>query len=141
MVWSVAFECCQMLNFMIVAQYGALTTPMLLFQVFSMWYALDYFWHERSLFRMYDVIEERFGFMLIWGDYSFITFIFSINSWVYLHLPDTMTPLHVVLTSVVYVSGFLIFRLYVAQEAGAEVVLLSCRVLLGGVEWGLGRVR
>ena len=98
------------------AERGYVIPAMVLFQMFGMWYALDFFWLEHSVVHMYDIIAERFGFMLIWGDYWFITFVFSLGSWVYLDVEDTLTPGLAGGILCVYAVGYCIFRLYVNCE-------------------------
>jgi delta14-sterol reductase len=46
-------------------RFGTVHTGMIMYQVFTGIYVLDYFWFEEAILSIYDVIEERFGFMLI----------------------------------------------------------------------------
>jgi Ergosterol biosynthesis ERG4/ERG24 family len=59
---------------------GFVTSRMLLYQVLTAWYVWDYFVHESKMVYTWDIIAEHFGFMLIWGDYVFIPFAFSIQN-------------------------------------------------------------
>lgn len=45
--------------------YGIISPSMLIYQIFMGWYVIDFFIFERYILSIYDVIEERFGFMLI----------------------------------------------------------------------------
>jgi Delta14-sterol reductase len=45
--------------------YGTITLSMFLYQVFMGWYVIDYFIFEQYILSIYDIVEERFGFMLI----------------------------------------------------------------------------
>lgn len=55
---------------------GHITSRMLLYQLATMWYIWDYFLHEPMMLSTWDIIAERFGLMLVWGDYVFIVFAF-----------------------------------------------------------------
>jgi hypothetical protein len=46
-------------------KYSAISTPMIIFQLISLWYAIDCFLFENGTVFMFDVIEENFGFMLV----------------------------------------------------------------------------
>lgn len=46
-------------------RFHTVHTGMLLYQILTGIYVIDYFWFERAILSIYDVIEERFGFMLI----------------------------------------------------------------------------
>ncbi|CAL9022056.1 unnamed protein product [Prunus brigantina] len=56
-------------------QDGTLSQSMILFQLFCVLYILDYFFNEE-----WDIIAERLGFMLVFGDLVWIPFTFSIQA-------------------------------------------------------------
>jgi Delta14-sterol reductase len=56
------------------ATYGRLSTAMLLYQAFWALYLLSHYWYEDCVLTMWDVIAERFGFMLMWGDLVLVPF-------------------------------------------------------------------
>ncbi|KAK1861206.1 hypothetical protein I4F81_003790 [Pyropia yezoensis] len=62
-----------------VVQTGGLSARMGLYQALSATYIIDYFLHEAAMTSTWDIIAERFGLMLIWGDYVFIPFGFSVQ--------------------------------------------------------------
>lgn len=45
--------------------HGTISDAMILFQFFSGYYCVDFFWFEQVVLPIYDIIEERWGFMLI----------------------------------------------------------------------------
>ncbi|KAF3795396.1 Delta(14)-sterol reductase [Nymphaea thermarum] len=47
---------------------GKLSLSMILYQTYSMLYVLDYFWYEEFMTSTWDIIAERLGFMLVFGD-------------------------------------------------------------------------
>jgi len=90
-------------------EYGEVSLPMLVFQVISFLYVFDAFWYEGGMVYMFDIIEENFGLMLVFGDYTWIPFAFSLQS---LYLIDKwdIHVLYVVLIATVFVTGYRIFR-------------------------------
>ncbi|PNY12969.1 delta (14)-sterol reductase-like protein, partial [Trifolium pratense] len=60
-------------------QDGTLSKSMILFQLFCALYILDYFVHEEYMTSTWDIIAERLGFMLVFGDLVWIPFTFSIQ--------------------------------------------------------------
>ena len=47
--------------------YGGLTLAMALYQIFTFLYVLNYFQFEYGMIHTWDMVSERFGWMLIWG--------------------------------------------------------------------------
>lgn len=64
-----------------VARTGGLSARMGVYQALAATYIVDYFLHEAAMTSTWDIIAERFGLMLIWGDYVFIPFGFSVQLW------------------------------------------------------------
>ncbi|KAF8079450.1 hypothetical protein N665_1026s0008 [Sinapis alba] len=62
-------------------QDGSLSQSMILYQIFCALYILDYFVHEEYMTSTWDIIAERLGFMLVFGDLLWIPFTFSIQAW------------------------------------------------------------
>ncbi|CAG7905822.1 unnamed protein product, partial [Brassica rapa] len=62
-------------------QDGSLSQSMILYQIFCALYILDYFFHEEYMTSTWDIIAERLGFMLVFGDLLWIPFTFSIQAW------------------------------------------------------------
>ena len=50
-------------------QYGAFSTPMLMYLIFSFLYMLDFFVTEDQFITGFEIYQERFGFMLCWGNF------------------------------------------------------------------------
>nr|VDC99028.1 unnamed protein product [Brassica rapa] len=61
-------------------QDGSLSQSMILYQIFCALYILDYFVHEEYMTSTWDIIAERLGFMLVFGDLLWIPFTFSIQA-------------------------------------------------------------
>jgi hypothetical protein len=67
---------------------GTVTLRMISYQLAANIYVLDYFWNEEKMLTTWDIINEEFGYMLVFGDYVFIPFTFSIQCHYLLHYPD-----------------------------------------------------
>lgn len=128
---------------------GHLTTSMLLYQIFTAAYVFNYFHFEHGMVFTWDIIAERFGWMLVWGDYAFVPFAYSVIGW-YLVLEPVDLPAWIVVLSVaLFISGLAIFRGANEQKDwfkrdpsrpiwGKPPESIQGRVLTSGF-WGIGR--
>jgi len=74
-------------------------------------YVLDYFVHEWQIVSIWDITYEKFGFMLVWGDYVWVPFFYSLNTWFLLDpVGAEISNLHAAFTIFVFLLGFAIFR-------------------------------
>lgn len=91
---------------------GNITVAMALYNAFTLFYITDYFYYEQKMTSTWDIIAEHFGLMLVWGDFVFIPFVFSMQSLVLVdpkHYTD-LTLLQAALMAGVFVTGYSIFR-------------------------------
>ncbi|XP_057549025.1 delta(14)-sterol reductase isoform X1 [Amaranthus tricolor] len=91
-------------------QDGELHRSMVLYQLFCTFYILDYFFHEEYMTSTWDIIAERLGFMLVFGDLVWIPFTFSIQGWWLLRNKVELTTAAVVANCITFVMGYVIFR-------------------------------
>lgn len=91
-------------------QNGTLSHSMILYQLFCGWYILDYFVHEEYMTSTWDIIAERLGFMLVFGDLVWIPFTFSIQGWWLLHNKVELTTAAVIANCLVFLIGYVVFR-------------------------------
>ncbi|GAB4833481.1 hypothetical protein Ancab_031724 [Ancistrocladus abbreviatus] len=91
-------------------QDGNLNQSMILYQIFCGIYILDYFFHEEYMLSTWDIIAERLGFMLVFGDLVWIPFTFSIQGWWLLKNRVELTTAAVIANCFVFVFGYLVFR-------------------------------
>ncbi|OSX77872.1 hypothetical protein BU14_0130s0027 [Porphyra umbilicalis] len=134
---------------------GGLTGRMALYQALSAAYIVDYFVHEAAMTSTWDIIAERFGLMLVWGDYVFIPFGFSVQLWYLLPGPSMapLAPLHpaaAAATVALFAAGAAAFRGANSQKHGFKgdpkapvwgrppATLAGGRLLVSGW-WGLAR--
>ncbi len=130
-------------------QLGHLTPQMVLYQAFWWLYLYTHYRDEPGVLSMYDVIAEKFGFMLVWGDLVLVPFFYCTAGWYLLGQSEPMsTPALIALTAM-FLLGLWIFRGANKQKHtfkvnprariwGETPRLLGDRLLISGW-WGLGR--
>ncbi|KAL3585900.1 hypothetical protein D5086_012767 [Populus alba] len=91
-------------------QGATLSHSMILYQIFCLIYILDYFFYEEYMTSTWDIIAERLGFMLVFGDLVWIPFTFSIQGWWLLGNKVELTTAAVIANCFVFLLGYLVFR-------------------------------
>ncbi|KAI5664842.1 hypothetical protein M9H77_24165 [Catharanthus roseus] len=91
-------------------QQSNVTQSMILYQIFCTLYILDYFYHEEYMTSTWDIIAERLGFMLVFGDLVWIPFTFSIQAWWLLVNRVELTTAAIIANCLVFLIGYLVFR-------------------------------
>lgn len=128
---------------------GQLSIAMALYQIFALLYVGNYFHFERGMSFTWDIIEERFGWMLIWGDYVLVPFFYCLPA---MYVSERTTPLppdRALALVLLYGFGFWLFRgangqkhrFKEAPEApvwGRPPQSIGGRLLVSGF-WGIGR--
>ncbi|XP_062200005.1 delta(14)-sterol reductase-like [Phragmites australis] len=82
----------------------------ILYQFFCAWYIIDYFVHEEFMTSTWDIIAERLGFMLVFGDLVFIPFTFTLQGWWLLRNKVELPLLASVANCFIFLIGYLVFR-------------------------------
>lgn len=128
---------------------GFVTGRMLLYQVLTAWYIWDYFVHETKMVYTWDIIEEHFGFMLVWGDYVFIPFGFSVQNFFLLRNTAPLSYVEIWIILAIFAVGYAVFRGANSQKHrfkadptasvwGKPPITIGGRLLASGF-WGMGR--
>lgn len=128
---------------------GSISRAMGCYQVLTLIYIANYFQFEQGMLFTWDIIEEKFGWMLIWGDYVLVPFFYSMPAAYVLLRQDDVSPAFVALVAVLYVLGFWIFRGANGQKHrfksnpsqpiwGKAPRTVGGRLLVSGF-WGIGR--
>lgn len=91
-------------------QDGTLCRSMILYQLFCAAYILDYFIYEEYMTSTWDIIAERLGFMLVFGDLVWIPFTFSIQGWWLLHNQVELPTATVIANCIIFLIGYMVFR-------------------------------
>ena len=130
-------------------KYGEVTLRMWMFQGFWWLYLATHYYYEEFMLSTWDIIAEKFGFMLIWGDFVVVPFFYSIIGW---YLVDSIEPIPIfnaIAISLLYLMGLVMFRGANAQKHrfkknsqatiwGQPAQTLEGKLLLSGW-WGIGR--
>jgi Delta14-sterol reductase len=130
-------------------RHGRLAGPLILFEVFTLLYIGNYFHFEHGMLSTWDVLEERFGWALVWGDYVLVPFFYSLPGW---YLVDRLTPLSMPAVAgliAMYALGFWLFRGANQQKHRFKLdptaliwrrppETIGGRLLVSGF-WGVGR--
>jgi delta14-sterol reductase len=129
--------------------YGVVSTEMILYIAFWWAYLFTHYLKESFMLSTWDIIAENFGFMLVWGDLTFVPFFYCIAGW---FLVDPSTPLPgygIALALGLYGFGHWMFRGANWQKDayktnpkaniwGRPPEALHGRLLVSGW-WGIGR--
>ncbi|KAJ4792501.1 Delta(14)-sterol reductase [Rhynchospora pubera] len=89
---------------------GTANLSVFLYQLFCAIYVIDYFYHEEFMTSTWDIIAERLGFMLVFGDLVFIPFTFSIQGWWLLKNQVELPSAAIVANCIIFITGYLVFR-------------------------------
>jgi len=129
--------------------YGELSLAMVLYQAFTFLYVLNYFQFEHGMIHTWDIISERFGWMLVWGDYVLVPFFYCLPAWWLVHAPEPLPPPAAAAIVFLFLFGFWMFRTANQQKHsfkrdpnvkiwGRPAQTLDGRLLVSGL-WGIGR--
>jgi len=132
-----------------VALHGRLSARMALYQVLCLFYVANYFQFEYGMLFTWDIVAEKFGWMLIWGDYVFVPFFYSLPAWYLVDRLDPLSPGAMAGILLLYGAGFAMFRGANQQKHrfkknpeariwGRPARALDGRLLVSGF-WGIGR--
>lgn len=128
---------------------GTTTFRMLCYQFTTAFYVLDYFWNEEKMLTTWDIISEEFGYMLVFGDYVFIPFAFSVQCHYLLYYPDFHSVSLPIAILLIFFIGYYVFRTANSQKNqyknnpnqpiwGKPPKTIGGKLLVSGF-WGIGR--
>lgn len=129
--------------------HGEFTLQMILYQAFTFLYLLNHFQFEYGMIHMWDIVSERFGWMLAWGDYVLVPFFYCLAGWWVLDTTDSIPGLAAAAFCLLFVVGLIVFRGANEQKHrfkqnaeasiwGRPAESLDGRLLVSGF-WGVGR--
>ena len=130
-------------------KYGEISTQMWMFQLFWWGYLATHYYYEEFMLSTWDIIAEKFGFMLVWGDIVLVPFFYSIIGWYIIDRIEPMPIFTVVIISLLYLFGLWLFRGSNVQKHsfkkdsnttiwGEPAKTIDGRLLISGW-WGIGR--
>ena len=129
--------------------YGRLTLAMAVNQAITFAYVLNYFQFEYGMVYTWDIVSERFGWGLVWGDYVLVPFFYCLPGWWLVHASEPLSPAAAVAIVLLAAFGFWLFRGANEQKHrfkldpdvmiwGRPARSLDGRLLVSGF-WGIGR--
>jgi delta14-sterol reductase len=132
-----------------VELHGTLTPQMALYAGFWWLYLYTHYRDEAGILSMWDIIAEKFGFMLVWGDLVLVPFFYCAAGWVLLDQTEPASWSTLLVLAAVYALGLWIFRGANKQKHtfkldptapiwGERPRLVGGRLLVSGW-WGIGR--
>jgi len=125
-------------------------TPQMGFWLVGWWiYLATHYAYQDFLLSIWDVIEERFGLMLLWGDLVLVPFFYSIGGWFLLDQRDPISTPALLAIAALYAVSLWMFRSANAQKWrfkqdpkaviwGEKAEAIGGRLLISGW-WGIGR--
>lgn len=130
-------------------RYGEITPQMGLWLVGWWIYLATHYAQQAFLLSIFDVIEEKFGLMLVWGDFVLVPFFYSIGGWWLLDQREPMSRPHLLAIAALYALSLWMFRGANAQKWrfkqdpnsviwGEKAEAIGGRLLISGW-WGHGR--
>ncbi len=90
--------------------HGELSSRMIVYQAFYLIYLANYFQFEYGMLHTWDIIAERFGWMLVWGDYVLVPFFYSIPGYYLIDQTEPLAPWKIACLVALYVVGIVLFR-------------------------------
>jgi delta14-sterol reductase len=130
-------------------RHGEITPQMGLWLVGWWIYLATHYAQQAFLLSIFDVIEERFGLMLLWGDLVLVPFFYSIGGWWLLDQREPVSASGLLAIALLYGASLWIFRSANAQkwrfkqDPGTviwreQAEAIGGKLLISGW-WGLGR--
>jgi protein-S-isoprenylcysteine O-methyltransferase Ste14 len=95
---------------------GSVTPSMVLVCLFQFVYVLDYFIHEEAILSTMDIVHDRFGFMLCFGDTAWVPFTYSVQAYYCITHVPSLSPAAIVVFTLLFIIGYGIFRMTNLQK-------------------------
>ncbi|XP_067831812.1 delta(14)-sterol reductase TM7SF2 isoform X1 [Heptranchias perlo] len=131
---------------------GSPSLAMILVNSFQLLYVLDALWHEEAVLTTMDIVNDGFGFMLAFGDLTWVPFMYSLQAHFLVSHPQELAVTTAVVIVLLNALGYFIFRSANSQKntfrrnpsdpkvAGLETIATATgRQLLVSGWWGLVR--
>lgn len=89
--------------------FGYVSDSMVLVTAFQAWYVIDSVWNESAVLSTMDVTTDGFGFMLAFGDLTWVPFTYSLQAR-YLSVHPVKLGYYAFVILVIQLAGYYIFR-------------------------------
>src|SRR5262249_19037379 len=88
---------------------GTTSLAMAVYLFMTLIYVGNYFQFEYGMIFTWDIVEERFGWMLIWGDYVLVPFFYCIPGLALAFYSVELSPSSAIGLSMLFAFGFWLF--------------------------------
>jgi 7-dehydrocholesterol reductase len=98
---------------------GHVTTSMMLVLLFHTIYVVDFFFNEDWYTRTIDITHDHFGFMLAWGDTTFLPAFYTLQAQYLARYPVYLSTWQSAIVLCLGLGGYAIFR-FANHEKGKQ---------------------
>lgn len=91
-------------------QIGHVTTSMIIVSMFHLIYVVDFFYNEDWYTRTIDISHDHFGFMLAWGDTTFLPCLYTLQTQYLARYPTYLSRTQSLAILAFGLTGYFIFR-------------------------------
>lgn len=91
-------------------KHGAVTAAMLLVVAFQFLYIADYFWNEPAILTTTDIVHDKFGFMLVFGDLVWVPMTYSLQAFYLIEHVHSLPVWGIVSIVFLNAAGYYLFR-------------------------------
>lgn len=91
-------------------KYGSVTAEMVCFVAFWWVYLFTHYIKEEFMLSTWDITDEHFGFMLVWGDMVYVPFLYSIVGWFITDQASQYTLVQLTFIVVIHIFSHFVFR-------------------------------
>ena len=89
---------------------GTVPASLLLVAGFHTLYVADALWYEECILTTMDIVHDGFGFMLAFGDFAWVPFLYSLQARFLAEHPQDWSLLALALILVLNMAGYVVFR-------------------------------
>ena len=96
--------------------YGQVTVPMALVVAFQFLYIADFFWNEPAILTTTDIVHDRFGYMLAFGDLAWVPLTYSLQAFYLVRHVHSLPWWGAALIVLLNAAGYYFFRVVNLQK-------------------------
>ncbi|CAF1370202.1 unnamed protein product [Didymodactylos carnosus] len=123
---------------------------MVTYQIFWWLYLFTHYIREDFMLWTFDIIEDHFGYMLVFGDLVYVPFLYSLCGWFIADNQNNLSGIWIIITLILFFIGLYTFResnwqKFDYKKYGNQIniwfkkpQLLEKKLLISGF-WGIGR--